>query len=287
VDFTSGSELPHVGFHVQNGRAIDRIQTFDDDRHIPYGRHASRPWLDTRLTIEYSDLRVQSTVTKPEMSLQSPEMKQTDDKELEASYLVACAENIAWLLDTNRIENDRLEITGWAISLSGEPDKARFLINGSPFEEVQYPIPSPDLAEFFWNIPAATSGRFVCSTPVEWEKTFRDGFACLEFAPIDVNAEDVRRRAWYLPNLQNALPIPDPARIRRVISVPDTASYLLGGAAVYKRVEHYLEQKFSRTFDDFPRTLDFGCGCGRVSRQFAWSPGTKLYRMDIDADNIR
>ena len=208
------------------------------------------------------------------------------DRELSAVSLTACAENIQWLLDRHHLEDDRLVIEGWAITMSGPPEKAQFLINGNPIEEVHYPIPSPDLGEIFWNIPTAQTARFVCKTTIDWEHTYPNGFACLEFLTGGSDREKVRRRAWYLPNPMDNLPVPEEARIRRAIGVPDSASFVIGGAAVYKRFEHYLKDKFFRTFDDFSDILDWACGCGRVARNFRWARGAKLWGVDIDGDNI-
>src|SRR6266850_1795777 len=208
------------------------------------------------------------------------------DQELSAVSLTACAENIQWLLDRQYVEEDRLVVEGWAITMSGRLDKAQFLINGIPIEEVHYPIPSPDVGEVFWNIPTAQTARFVCKTTVNWEHTYQNGFACLEFLTESSDREKVRRRAWYLPNPMNDLPVPEEARIRRAIGVPDSASFVIGGAAVYKRLEQYLKEKFSRTFDDFSDILDWACGCGRVARNFRWAREAKLWGVDIDPDNI-
>src|SRR5881409_4008132 len=170
-------------------------------------------------------------------------MKSLSDRELEALYLSACARNIQWLLDSYRVEDNSLSIEGWAIDHSGQPERAQFLIDGIPFEDARYPICSPDVGEFFWNVPAAQTSRFVCKTTLDWQRVFRAGFARLEFRTSGADPGEVRARAWYLPNPQNDLPVPSEAQVRRVISVPDRANYLIGGAAVYKRLEYYLQQK--------------------------------------------
>src|SRR5437879_2243801 len=122
------------------------------------------------------------------------------DREIEASYLTACAGNIQWLLDEFHTERNQLVISGWAIADHGRPKDARFLLNGIPFEEADYPIVSPDVGEFFWNVPAAQTARFVCRTGIDWHDSFPEGFACPEFLPAGADREQVRRRAWYLPN---------------------------------------------------------------------------------------
>jgi hypothetical protein len=87
-------------------------------------------------------------------------------------YLTACAQNIQWLLDNYSDVEGHLEIQGWAIPVSGKPEEAKFLINGRLFEEVSYPLSSPDLGEFFWNIPAAQACRFRCKTAIDPENVY-------------------------------------------------------------------------------------------------------------------
>jgi len=206
------------------------------------------------------------------------------DPELESLCLRTTAENLQWILESCKIEQDRLMISGWAISLAGPPEASQFLINGNPFETVCYPLPSPDIASVFWNIAAAQNARFRCETTID-AQTYENGFACLEF--LDGSERDkIRQRAWFLPDPKDDLPVPSDMQIRRVIGNSDRTNFLIGGASIYKRLQHYLEGRFSKTFRDFGNVLDFGCGCGRVARHFRWAEETQLWGVDVDGDNI-
>jgi hypothetical protein len=215
----------------------------------------------------------------------SERWRNLSDRDLTALYLTAAARNVQWMLQTTALDRHELSITGWALTLSGQPGDARFLINGRVFDEILYPQPSPDLEEIFWNVPAANYARFACRTRIERESAFKNGFACLEFQD-GCTSDEVRRRAWYLPDPENDLTIPEESRIRRVIGVGDRTSYILGGASTYKRFENYLEQRFSKTFDDYENILDWACGCGRITRNFRWATKTNITGVDIDGDNI-
>ena len=204
------------------------------------------------------------------------------DRELEALYLTVCAENFQWRADHCALDGGRLSMNGWALTLSGAPGDARFLLNGTPFEKIDFPLPSPDLAQIFWNIPTAPFARFACRTRAD----FQDGYARLEFRDGRGPVHSLRR-AWYLPNPKDDLPVPEASRIRRVIGVPDSFNFLIGGASIYKRVDLYLKERLGKGFDEFRRVLDFGCGCGRVARNFRWSKDTRLAGVDIDGDNIQ
>jgi 2-polyprenyl-3-methyl-5-hydroxy-6-metoxy-1,4-benzoquinol methylase len=211
-------------------------------------------------------------------------MKNLSDNEITEAYLTACATHIQWLIGDIEVQDNQLLINGWAIVTEGDINNVRFLINGKAFEQVQYPIASPDIKELFWNIPTAENARFVCQTTID-KDTFKEGFACLEFLQNN-NTQLARKTAWYLPNPTQNLPTPEEARIRRVIGAPDSSNYLIGGGAIFKRFEDYLQQKFSRAFRDFNRILDWGCGSGRVSRHFHLVPNSELWGVDIDKDNI-
>jgi len=206
------------------------------------------------------------------------------DRELETLYLNACAEHFQWRLDNTRIQDGELNIEGWALTTRVRPGDARFLINGREFDIIQYPLPSADIGSIFWNVPTAHHARFKCKTRIDWQESFPDGFARLEFQDGS-KANQVRRRAWYLPNPRIELPLPEAFRIRRVIGVPDPENYLIGGAAIYKRLEDYLRENHSKTFDDFSDILDWACGCGRVARNFRWCR-SRFIGADIDGDNI-
>jgi glutamate-1-semialdehyde aminotransferase/2-polyprenyl-3-methyl-5-hydroxy-6-metoxy-1,4-benzoquinol methylase len=211
-------------------------------------------------------------------------MKVISDREIEDSYLRAAASEVQWCPGSSSVEDGWVTVTGWAITLKGKPENSQFLANGVPFDRIQYPIPSPDIANIYWNIPAAANARFAGTFRLEAEKNWHDGFICLEFRD-DSGPEHSKRRAWYLPDPETDLPVPDEAKIHR-IGVTSTFYYQLGGAAIYKRLEHYLRSTFSRTFADFPDILEWPCGCGRVTRNFRWSPEVRVSAVDIDRDSI-
>jgi SAM-dependent methyltransferase len=83
----------------------------------------------------------------------------------------------------------------------------------------------------------------------------------------------------------DTLPLPEPERRERVHGSRHEASFRLEGFSAYRKLEKALG-RVGRTIDDCPRILDWGCGCGRVTRYFAASRKSSIYGLDIDADNI-
>jgi len=200
----------------------------------------------------------------------------------------SCRDSIRWLLDEVTVSESEIGIKGWALVSSGSSlPHVSFLLNNREFEHVDYPRPSPDLARIFWNITTADRARFHCVTTRN-EHTFVDGFACFEFLDQADERErkDRLRSAWYLPDPDGAIPVPDATRIARVIGNTDSFNYLLGGASNFKRFDQYLQEKFSRPLKSFTQVLDWGCGSGRVSRHFHTLPKVRLHGVDIDRDNI-
>ena len=207
-------------------------------------------------------------------------------RRLEKQSMDSCCENIQWLFERVSILSGIIEIDGWAIyTKDSRVGDVEFLLNGSKFDEIHYPIASPDLADFFWNSPTAAKARFKLRNRIE-QAMFRNGPSCLEFVQ-DGDRELSKRTAWYFPDPSPAIPVPTVNRISRVIGSENVTSFLVGGASMYKRFEHYLENSLGKTYQDLQPILDWGCGSGRISRHFTENSGVSdFWGADIDADNI-
>jgi SAM-dependent methyltransferase len=84
-----------------------------------------------------------------------------------------------------------------------------------------------------------------------------------------------------------AIPVP-PARLRhRVHGSLDKESFLLVGKTLANNI-HNLCKIVDRDIYSFHQVLDFGCGSGRVIRNFQDAPSScQLYGTDIDSELVR
>lgn len=192
-----------------------------------------------------------------------------------------------WCVDSLEWEGDVLEIRGWALAPPNQYAPATFTLEATPFEEIDYPRPRPDIGELFWFRPGAEYSGFVCRTRVDDRSGWDRGFATIEFADRRTLAPFAPHRSFHLIDPDaDALPLPAAERRVRVHGNEDANSFRAQGASAFVKLERALEKYAGRSFDDFPTVLDWGCGCGRVSRYFSARPNVSLHGIDIDASNV-
>ncbi len=186
-----------------------------------------------------------------------------------------------WYIDEITV-TDELEIRGWAIRPACWFGEATFTVNGQPFTRVEKDRDRPDIAPALKVEPDRVS-TFRCRIDVN---DLPDGVRNLHFAYADRRTlKPLVLSQWYwFPEIDT--PLPDPARRARVHGSDDVYTFLLFGAQIYGALAQALDRAFGKTFDDFPRVLDWGCGSGRVLRPLAARHAVKLIGVDVDADNI-
>jgi 2-polyprenyl-3-methyl-5-hydroxy-6-metoxy-1,4-benzoquinol methylase len=204
----------------------------------------------------------------------------------QADIQLAAARHLRWMPDSIVVTEDEITLSGWALSLWDGHDQQRFLINGVDFDQVEWPIASPDLLVPFGDIPRAATSRFRCRhRRAGGRNLFPDGFARLNITGRFGEHRLSYRTAWYVADPAHEQDMPSPGQIERVIGAGNLPAFLFGGATIVKRFEQLLLERFDRPLSSFQSILDWGCGAGRLSRYLSLlSPS--VTGIDIDADNM-
>jgi SAM-dependent methyltransferase len=94
------------------------------------------------------------------------------------------------------------------------------------------------------------------------------------------------RPFWHRLPAPTDPPVPGPDRMIRVGGHDQGDEFLKVGMQVFGALRTTLQAATKTDFRDYPRILDWGCGCGRLSRYFADLQVT-VTGADVDADNVR
>ena len=81
------------------------------------------------------------------------------------------------------------------------------------------------------------------------------------------------------PPPDDGLPVPPPRLIVRVAGTPDPTWFLESGRLAAEAISSALSRAELR-LEDTGALLDFGCGCGRVTRRWAGVNGTEIHGAD-------
>jgi SAM-dependent methyltransferase len=197
----------------------------------------------------------------------------------------AALRNLPFRPNTFTIKGDHLEVTGYCGAPEGITQQMAFFINGQKIEDVEYPIEGPELKAQFPDVPGM-------------------GFLFRARIPLGILAQDTSRfwrfdaspnghynpAAWrqamhYMNPAHERFAFPPVPNIKRVIGDTSAERFGLGGAIIFNNTAHYLSE-IGKSWNDFPRILDWGCGAGRLTRYLIGETGSDVTGVDIDPDNI-
>jgi SAM-dependent methyltransferase len=88
-----------------------------------------------------------------------------------------------------------------------------------------------------------------------------------------------------VPAADDGLPVPPPRLIVRVAGTADAAWFLESGRLAAESIRAALARA-GRAVEELGAMLDFGCGCGRVTRRWASLDGTAVHGSDQSADAV-
>jgi len=190
-----------------------------------------------------------------------------------------------WGFNSIVVDENSIEISGFALPPIPDPTTASFTVNGQGFDHVEYPIPNKARGDLFWQRANADQSGFICRKASRKSELFKDGILTLEF-----QFQGQPKRFWFDrvfffkdPDLVDNLP--EPSRRYRVIGTESMEMFILGGVTDFMKMDLLLREVTGKGYGGYKNILDWGCGCGRVSRHFSSVDGISFYGADVDHDN--
>ena len=190
-----------------------------------------------------------------------------------------------WMIESLELRENELEIRGWAFPPLSRPSEARFTINDQSFDIVEYPVERPGMDQVFWQRQNALHSGFRCRSRTSTD-LFPNGALTLRFDYPDRPARYWFHNTWFFKDPKREGTLPEANRRYRVVGTDSPDMFCIGGFSDFSRMNLLLKSIFGKSYDDFPRILDWGCGCGRVARYFDSIPGISFHGGDIDPDNV-
>lgn len=191
-----------------------------------------------------------------------------------------------WCIDNIIYDGNTLEMSGWALAPGGRHDLLTFTLNDREFEEREFPLPRADLGNIFWYKAGADRAGFRCRLPMKREELFRDGYATLKCVDRTTGLPVREEYNLYYADDTDGPELPDAERKRRVSGNDSALLFRLEGFSIFKKLDLALRRTMSKPLSGFRDILDWGCGCGRVTRYFYSLPDARVVGIDIDKDNV-
>ena len=192
-----------------------------------------------------------------------------------------------WAISSVKIEGQHVVFSGWAIAPPSLRQYVSFTCAGERVTHVEYPIDRPDVATAFPCAPDARFSGFICrhrlATPISPGTAVE--FQCIDTTSGGPLTTTTYPYFWRRPVADDS-PIPETARRVRVINEAADDYFREGGYLQYGRLQWALQRTWNRSFKDYRSILDWGCGCGRISRYFRHQPLGSFTGADVDSENV-
>ena len=181
-----------------------------------------------------------------------------------------------WCIDKIEVLKDKIMIKGWAYhdeDIAGEIfcNDQRACVSNYNKTRKDLPVIFP-----FWN--EAEIAGFECHYELKSESDV------LEFN-YDVAGIETNILRNYFFKVDDLLPAPDEKGRIRVHGSPLIPAFKLEGYSAYRKIKHLIKKNISFIDNENIRLLDWGCGCGRVSR-YLRADYRNIWGADIDPKNL-
>jgi SAM-dependent methyltransferase len=191
-----------------------------------------------------------------------------------------------WSVGDVTLRDGNLEIRGWAHIEPADRANIAFTWNDRSFDRVEYGLPRNDLKEVMPYIDGIGGTGFRCTArlPADWPPPANHlTFRCVDGQSGRPLIDASQPFCYQIPEAGEE--IPESNRRVRVMGFSPETSFRISGYTVFNQIRRALNQTVGRDLTQFGHVLDWGCGCGRVSRYFR--PPVAVTGVDVDPDNVR
>ncbi len=209
-----------------------------------------------------------------------------ENSEAKAAIVRSLTNSPLWNIDSVVVEEDSITAEGWAILDQNSLSRSVFLVNGHIFDVVENSLQRDDIGRLFWHTPGSEKSGFRCIFN-NWKDQLGQ-IELLEFTLGDRKSRhpyNLAHNIYY--HVDQSAPLPPPELRARVHGSRHEASFFLEGSSNFEKARIAIQKYSKKDYRDFNRILDWGCGCGRLTRHFSSiAKRTEITGVDIDDESV-